>query len=48
MGKNRYINLYIPEELVAKIDSLADGQERSRNFIIKKMLEKQLGKGRQI
>ena len=40
--KSRYVNLYLPEELVEKIDSLAEGEERSRNFIIKKILEKSI------
>ena len=44
--KSRYVNLYLPEELVKKIDGIAEGEERSRNFIIKKMLEKNIeGKG---
>ena len=44
MAKSRYINLYLPEEIVDKIDSIASKDERSRNFIIKKILEKYLGK----
>jgi|TARA_B100001964_G_scaffold55293_1_gene62534 metal-responsive CopG/Arc/MetJ family transcriptional regulator len=43
MGKSRYVNLYLPEEIVDKIDSIASKEERSRNFIIKKILEKYLG-----
>ena len=43
--KSRYVNLYLPEELVEKIDRLAEGEERSRNFIIRKMLEKHVGRG---
>jgi len=42
--KSRYINLYLPEELVKKIDDIAEEEERSRNFIIKKILEKELSK----
>jgi len=44
MNKSRYINLYLPEEIVDKIDSIASKEERSRNFIIKKILEKYLEK----
>jgi len=44
MAKSRYINLYLPEEIVSKVDSIASKEERSRNFIIKKILEKYLGK----
>jgi len=44
MPKSRYINLYLPEEIVSKIDSIATKEERSRNFIIKKILEKYLEK----
>ena len=44
MAKSRYINLYLPEEIVSKIDSIASKEERSRNFIIKKILEKYLEK----
>jgi|TARA_B100001964_G_scaffold64883_1_gene73968 metal-responsive CopG/Arc/MetJ family transcriptional regulator len=44
MAKSRYINLYLPEEIVSKIDSIAVKDERSRNFIIKKILEKYLEK----
>ena len=44
MPKSRYVNLYLPEELVSKIDSIATKEERSRNFTIKKILEKYLGK----
>ncbi len=40
MAKSRYINLYLPEELVKEIDSSAEKEERSRNFIIRKILEK--------
>tara|TARA_Y100000310_G_C20500436_1_gene723707 strand:- start:100 stop:249 length:150 start_codon:yes stop_codon:yes gene_type:complete len=40
MPKSRYVNLYLPNELVSKVDSLAEKDERSRNFIIKKILEK--------
>ena len=40
MAKSRYINLYLPEELVKGIDSAAEKEERSRNFIIRKILEK--------
>ncbi len=43
-GKNRYVNLYLPEEIVDKIDSIASKEERPRNFIIKKILEKHLEK----
>ena len=42
MAKSRYVNLYLPEEIVSKIDSIATKEERSRNFIIKKILEKYL------
>ena len=42
--KSRYVNLYLPEELVEKIDDIAEEEERSRNFIIKKILEKELSK----
>ena len=44
MAKSRYVNLYLPEEIVSKIDLIAAKEERSRNFIIKKMLEKGLEK----
>ena len=44
MGKSRYVNLYLPEEIVSKIDAVAVKEERSRNFIIKKILEKYLEK----
>ena len=44
MAKSRYVNLYLPEEIVGKVDSIASKEERSRNFIIKKILEKYLGK----
>jgi|TARA_B100001964_G_scaffold238539_1_gene304220 predicted transcriptional regulator len=44
MAKSRYVNLYLPEEIVSKIDLIASKEERSRNFIIKKMLEKGLEK----
>jgi len=44
MAKSRYVNLYLPEELVSKIDSIATKEERSRNFIIKKIIEKYLEK----
>ena len=42
MKKSRYVNLYLPEELVDKVDSIASKDERSRNFTIKKILEKYL------
>ena len=42
MAKSRYVNLYLPEELVAEIDSIASKDERSRNFTIKKILQKYL------
>ena len=42
--KSRYINLYLPLDLVEKIDSIAFKEERSRNFTIKKILEKHLGR----
>ena len=42
MTKSRYVNLYLPEELVDKVDSIASKDERSRNFTIKKILEKYL------
>ena len=44
MAKSRYVNLYLPEEIVDKIDSIASKEERSRNFTIKKILEKYLAK----
>jgi len=44
MAKSRYVNLYLPEEIVSKVDSIASKEERSRNFIIKKILEKYLEK----
>lgn len=44
MVKSRYVNLYLLEEIVSKIDSIAAKEERSRNFIIKKILEKYLEK----
>ena len=44
MVKSRYMNLYLLEEIVSKIDSIAAKEERSRNFIIKKILEKYLEK----
>jgi len=44
MAKSRYINLYLPEEIVSKVDSIASKEERSRNFIIKKILEKYMDK----
>ena len=40
MSKSRYVNLYLPEDLVDKIDLIAEKEERSRNFVIKKILEK--------
>lgn len=42
MAKSRYVNLYLPEALVQKIDEIAENEERSRNFIIKKILEKNI------
>ena len=42
--KSRYVNLYLPEDIVSQIDSIATKEERSRNFIIKKILEKYLEK----
>ena len=45
MAKSRYVNLYLPEEIVSKVDSIADKEERSRNFTIKKILEKYLENG---
>ena len=42
MPKSRYVNLYLPVELVSKIDAIAAKDERSRNFIIKKIIEKYL------
>lgn len=45
MAKSRYINLYLPDDLVKEIDSFAEKEERSRNFIIRKILEKNFGKG---
>ena len=42
--RSRYINLYLPEDIVDKIDSIAAKEERSRNFTIKKILEKHIGK----
>ena len=42
MPKSRYVNLYLPEELVDKVDSIASKDERSRNFVIKKIIEKYL------
>jgi len=44
MAKSRYVNLYLPEEIVSKIDSIASKEERSRNFIIKKIIERYLEK----
>lgn len=44
MAKSRYVNFYLPEAIVQKIDSIAEKEERSRNFIIKKILEKHLEK----
>jgi|TARA_B100001971_G_C17903375_1_gene389105 metal-responsive CopG/Arc/MetJ family transcriptional regulator len=44
MAKSRYVNFYLPETIVQGIDSIAEKEERSRNFIIKKILEKHLGK----
>jgi len=44
MGKSRYVNLYLPEKLVSEIDDIASKDERSRNFTIKKILEKYLEK----
>lgn len=46
MAKSRYVNLYLPEALVQKIDGIAESEERSRNFIIRKMLEKHIEKER--
>ena len=43
MAKSRYVNLYLPDDLVDKIDKLAKDDERSRNFVIKKILEKYVG-----
>ena len=40
MTKSRYVNLYLPDDLVQAIDSVALKDERSRNFIIKKILQK--------
>ena len=39
VNESRYVNLYLTDELVQKIDSLAEKDERSRNFVIKKVLE---------
>jgi predicted DNA-binding protein len=44
MGKSRYVNLYLPEEIVKRVDDAASKEERSRNFIIKKILEAHLEK----
>ncbi len=46
MAKSRYINLYLPEDLVKEIDSFADKEERSRNFVIRKILEKNFEEAR--
>ncbi len=46
MGKSRYVNLYLPQELVDAIDELAEADERSRNFIIKKILEQHVAGGK--
>ena len=40
MPKSRYVNFYLPEDIVEKIDKIASKNERSRNFIMKKILEK--------
>jgi metal-responsive CopG/Arc/MetJ family transcriptional regulator len=42
MPSSRYINLYLPNEIVKKIDEAAKKEERSRNFIIKKILERHM------
>ena len=44
MVKSRYVNIYLPDALVQKIDSIAGKEERSRNFIIRKILEKYVEK----
>ncbi len=44
MVKSRYVNIYLPDALVQKIDSIAEKEERSRNFIIKKILERYVEK----
>ena len=36
----RYVNLYIDEKLVDKIDKTAKKKERSRNYIIVEVLKK--------
>jgi len=43
MKKSRYVNFYLPEELVDKLDAVAEKEERSRNFILKKIIEKYFG-----
>ena len=40
MPKSRYVNFYLPEDVVDKIDKIASKNERSRNFVMKKILEK--------
>ena len=46
MAKSRYINLYLPEKLVEKIDAIAEKEDRSRNYTIKKILEKEVNETR--
>jgi len=42
MTKSRYINLYLPEELVKEIDAIASKEDRSRNYVVRKILEKRI------
>ena len=44
MAKSRYVNLYLPEKIVSEIDVIAAKDERSRNYTIKKILERYLEK----
>ena len=40
----KYYSVYLDETLVDKIDDIAKKEERSRNFIIKELLEAALKK----
>ena len=38
------ISLYLPAEVVARIDSLAEAEERSRNYVATKLLSEALSR----
>jgi len=38
------ISLYLPTEVVARIDSLAEAEERSRNYVATKLLSEALSR----